>query len=100
LFPNPEGDISLSPDDRIFVNGYKRGSKNHHTVFRRTDGDFGRSKGLNKDAFSGISGLILRRAGTAAVTQSWCRGLLRIIPGRHSWSAFYTPSDSQLNDSP
>jgi len=53
LFPNPEGDIALSPDGEMFVNGYKKGSKNHYTVFRRTDGAFGRSKGLNKGAFSG-----------------------------------------------
>ena len=53
LFPNPEGDNALSPDGEKFVNGYKKGSKNHYTIFRRTDGAFGRSKGLNKGAFSG-----------------------------------------------
>ena len=37
----------------MFVNGYKRGTKNHYAVFRRTDGAFGRSKGLNKGAYSG-----------------------------------------------
>ena len=53
LFPNPEGDISLSPDGRMFVNGYKRGNKNHYAVYRRTDGAFGCSKGLDKGSFSG-----------------------------------------------
>ncbi len=57
LFPNPEGDISLSPDGDWFVNGYKvekpEGNKNYYAVFRRSDGTFTRSKGIDKGSLSG-----------------------------------------------
>ncbi len=53
LFPKPEGDISLSPNGQMFVNGYKRGDKNYYAVYRKTDGAFGRSKGLHKGFYSG-----------------------------------------------
>ena len=53
LFPDPEGDISLSPDGRMFVNGYKKGNQNIYAVFRRTDGAYGRSEGLNRGAYQG-----------------------------------------------
>lgn len=57
LFPNPEGDISLSPNGDWFVNGYKveskNGNKNFYAVYRRSDGAFVRSKGINKGMFSG-----------------------------------------------
>jgi len=53
LFPKPEGDISLSPDGQMFVNGYKKDDKNFYTVYRKTDGAFGRSKGLDKGSYSG-----------------------------------------------
>ncbi len=57
LFPNPEGDISLSPDGNWFVNGYKvarpEGNKNYYAVYRRSDSAFARSKGIDKGSFSG-----------------------------------------------
>ena len=53
LFPKPEGDISLSPNGQMFVNGYKSGNKNFYAVYRKTDGAFGRSKGLDKGSYSG-----------------------------------------------
>ncbi|MCF7973229.1 MAG: hypothetical protein K9N55_05410 [Phycisphaerae bacterium] len=53
IFPNPEGDISLSPDGRWFVNGYKKGSQNYYAVYRRSDGAFVRSEGLDKGAYNG-----------------------------------------------
>lgn len=53
LFPKPEGDISLSPNGQMFVNGYKRDDKNYYAVYRKTDGAFGRSKGLDKGSYSG-----------------------------------------------
>jgi hypothetical protein len=31
VFPNPEGDISLSPDGRWFVNSHREGEYNHYT---------------------------------------------------------------------
>jgi len=53
IFPNPEGDISLSPNGQWFVNGYKKGNKNFYAVYRRSDGAFVRSPGLDKGAYSG-----------------------------------------------
>ena len=53
LFPDPEGDISLSPDGQMFVNGYRKGNQNFYAVLRRADGAFGRSKGLNRGSYSG-----------------------------------------------
>ena len=53
IFPNPEGDISLSPDGKWFVNGYKKGNKNFYSVYRRSDGVFACSEGLDKGAYSG-----------------------------------------------
>jgi len=53
LFPNPEGDISLSPDGNWFVNGYKKGTENFYSVYRRTHGAFVRSEGIDKGEYSG-----------------------------------------------
>jgi hypothetical protein len=57
LFPNPEGDISLSPNGDWFVNGYKveseEGNKNFYAVYRLSDGAFVRSAGIDKGEFSG-----------------------------------------------
>ena len=53
IFPDPEGDISLSPDGEWFVNGHKKGSKNFYSVYRRSDGGYGRSEGLDKGSYSG-----------------------------------------------
>jgi hypothetical protein len=57
IFPNPEGDISLSPNGDWFVNGYKvesdDGNKNYYAVYRISDGAFNRSAGINKGSFSG-----------------------------------------------
>jgi len=53
IFPNPEGDISLSPDANWFVNGYKKENKNYYSVYRMSDGAYVRSEGINKGEFSG-----------------------------------------------
>ena len=53
IFPNPEGDISLSPDGRLFANGYKKGTENRYVVYRRSDGAYVRSEGLDKGEYSG-----------------------------------------------
>ncbi len=53
IFPNPEGDISLSPCGEWFVNGYKKGSKNYYSVYRRRDGAFARSEALDKGGYGG-----------------------------------------------
>ena len=53
IFPDPEGDISLSPDAKWFVNGYKDGNKNYYSIYRIRDGIFVRSEGIDKGNFSG-----------------------------------------------
>ena len=56
MFPKPEGDISLSPSGQWFVNGYKKdkkSEKNYYAVYRRTDGAFARSEGVDKGSYSG-----------------------------------------------
>lgn len=49
IFPDPEGDIALSPDGKLFVNGYKnyRAKKNYYVIYRRKDGAHVRSPGLD-----------------------------------------------------
>jgi len=53
VFPDPEGDISLSPDGQWFVNGHKDGGKNFYTVYRCADGAFARSEGIYKGTYEG-----------------------------------------------
>jgi hypothetical protein len=53
IFPDPEGDIYLSPDQNLLVNGHKMGTENFYTVFRRSDGVYVRSKGISKGTLSG-----------------------------------------------
>ena len=53
MFPKPEGDISLSPNGRWFVNGYKKDTKNYYAIYRRTDDAFARSEGIDKGSYSG-----------------------------------------------
>lgn len=53
IFPDPEGDIALSPNGRLFVNGFKMGNQNFYSVYRRSDGAHVRSDGLDKGGFGG-----------------------------------------------
>jgi len=56
MFPKPGGDISLSPDGNWFVNGYKlskHSTENYFAVYRRSDGAFVRSEGIDKGSYSG-----------------------------------------------
>ena len=53
IFPRPEGDVSLSPDGKWFVNGYKKGKENRFVVLRRSDGRYARSAGIDKGSYSG-----------------------------------------------
>ena len=53
IFPDPEGDIALSPNGQWFVNGHKNGNKNYYTVYRRSDGAYARSEGLDKGLYGG-----------------------------------------------
>ena len=53
IFPEPEGDISLSPGGDLFVNGYTKDNKNFYVVYRRSDSSFGRSDGIDKGSYAG-----------------------------------------------
>ena len=58
LFPDPEGDIALSPDGKWFVNGFKvhseeNGNKNFFAVYRIDDGAYARSEGIDKGSYLG-----------------------------------------------
>ncbi|MBD3629331.1 hypothetical protein [Cyclobacterium sp.] len=53
LFPNPEGDISLSPDANWFANGFGKNGKNYYTILRRNDGVWAKSEGIGKGDYSG-----------------------------------------------
>ena len=53
IFRKPGGDVALSPDGKWFANGYKQGDTNRFVVYRRSDGVYGRSLGLDKGSYSG-----------------------------------------------
>jgi len=53
MFPKPEGDVALSSDGNWFVNGYSTSGKNYYTIYRRSEGAFIRSKGIDKGEYSG-----------------------------------------------
>ncbi len=71
IFPNPEGDIALSPDGTWLVNGWKRDGANHYAFFRRADGYAVRSDGIDKGQWTGelrVDGApCWNRDGTAVV---------------------------------
>lgn len=54
IFPNPEGDVSLSPDGKWFVNGYannKRGAI-AYVVMRLSDGAYARSEWFDRGPYT------------------------------------------------
>jgi hypothetical protein len=51
--PNPEGDISLSPNGKWFVNGYGKDGYNYYNIIRLADGAWTRSEGISKGEYSG-----------------------------------------------
>jgi len=53
MFPDPGGDISLSPDGNWFVNGYSEDGKNYYAVYNRQPRAFARSEGISKGQYSG-----------------------------------------------
>jgi hypothetical protein len=53
MFPKPGGDVSLSPNGNWFVNGYSKSNKNYYAIYRRSDGAFIRSEGIDKGEYSG-----------------------------------------------
>lgn len=53
LFPNPEGDISLSPDANWFANGFGKSGKNYYSILRRNDEVWAKSEGISKGEYAG-----------------------------------------------
>ena len=51
-FPQPGGDIALSPDSRWFVNGHSVGGMNGYTVLRLADGTWARTAEMTRGAFA------------------------------------------------
>ena len=47
MFPDPEGDIALSPDRKWFVNGYRVKDSNYYAILNRETGDFVRTEGFD-----------------------------------------------------
>ena len=49
ILPDPEGDIALSPNGKLFINGYKDKKKksNYYTIFDRESGSHARTEGFN-----------------------------------------------------
>jgi len=54
VFPEPEGDISLSSNGNWFANGYESHQKklNFYTILRRSDGAFAKSPGISNGGFT------------------------------------------------
>jgi len=52
-FPNPEGDISMSPNGEWFVNGYGKETFNYYTIIRLSDSQWVHTEGVSKGAYSG-----------------------------------------------
>lgn len=56
LFPNPEGDIALSPNREWLANGYKENGKVHYVLHNRQSGQTLRAGGY--DLFGRVSGAL------------------------------------------
>jgi hypothetical protein len=52
IFPNPGGDIALSPDGKWFVNGHGEKGKNYYTILRRSDGAWTRTEGIDQGGYT------------------------------------------------
>jgi hypothetical protein len=52
-FPDPGGDVALSPDGQWFVNGHGGKGTNFYTVLRRSDGAWVRTAGVDQGRYTG-----------------------------------------------
>ncbi len=54
IFPNPEGDVSLSPDGKWFVNGYSNNERGaiRYVVMRLSDGAYVRSEWFDRGPYT------------------------------------------------
>jgi hypothetical protein len=50
-FPNPGGDIALSADGSLFVNGHGDRGRNFYTILRRSDGAIARTVGMDQGGY-------------------------------------------------
>jgi hypothetical protein len=53
VFPQPGGDIALSPDGQWFVNGHSDAGNNYYTVLHRTDGTWARTPAISRGRYTG-----------------------------------------------
>ncbi len=53
IFPQPGGDIALSPDGRWFVNGHSDAGNNYYTVLRRADSTWERTPAMSRGKYTG-----------------------------------------------
>jgi len=53
IFPQPGGDIALSPDGRWFVNGHSDAGNNYYTVLRRADSTWERTAAMSRGKYTG-----------------------------------------------
>ena len=51
ILPKPEGDIALSPDGDVLVNGFGAGGRNYYAFYRRSDGAHARSEGFDRNGW-------------------------------------------------
>lgn len=51
IFPKPEGDVSLSPDGKWFVNGYGNREANRYVFYRLSDGLYFRSPAFDRNGY-------------------------------------------------
>jgi hypothetical protein len=51
VFPNPEGDIALSPDGQWLVNGYPRKDENVYVIYNMQEGTHFTTPGLRRGAY-------------------------------------------------
>lgn len=54
IFPDPEGDVALSPNCEWFVNGYKTGNRSCYTVYRRNGGSYAKDEVFRGDSVGDI----------------------------------------------
>jgi hypothetical protein len=52
IFPNPGGDIALSPDGKWFVNGHGDKGKNYYNILRRSGGAWVRTEGVDQGGYT------------------------------------------------
>jgi hypothetical protein len=53
IFPQPGGDIALSPDGAWFVNGHSESGSNFYTILRRGDGTWARTAPMSRGKYTG-----------------------------------------------